>query len=81
MPPKNCSHKYCISIFGFFYVSIDITFWIIFICFKYVGLDLDLKQSLKKKNPTKIGELQHMKHICDEIILVTKYEKLHILQN
>jgi hypothetical protein len=28
-----------------------------------------------KKNPTKIDELQHMKYICDEIILVTKYKK------
>jgi hypothetical protein len=42
---------------------------------KYIGLDLDLKQSFKKKTPTKIDELQHMKYICDEIILVTK--KLH----
>jgi hypothetical protein len=61
-----------------FYVSIDITIWIIFVCLKYIGLDLDLKQSLKKKNPTNIGELQYMKYICDKIILDTKCEKLHI---
>jgi len=44
---------------------------------KHIGLDLDLKQSFKKKTPTNIDELQHMKYICDEIILITKYEKLH----
>jgi len=44
---------------------------------KYIGLDLDLRKSFKKKNPTNIGELQHMKFICDKIILYTKYEKLH----
>jgi hypothetical protein len=43
----------------------------------YVELDLDLRQSLKKKTPTNIGELEHMKYICAEIIFVTKYEKLH----
>jgi hypothetical protein len=44
---------------------------------KYIGLDLDLRQSFKKKTPTNIGELEHMKYICDEIIFITKYEKLH----
>jgi hypothetical protein len=44
---------------------------------KYIGLDLNLRQSFKKKIPTNIGELQLMKYICDEIILVMKYEKLH----
>jgi hypothetical protein len=48
-----------------------------FVCLKYIGLDLDLKQSLKKKNPTNIGELQYMKYICDKIILDTECEKLH----
>jgi hypothetical protein len=48
---------------------------------KYIGLNLDFKKSFKKKNPTNIGELQHMKYICDEIILVTKYEKLHVAKN
>jgi len=43
----------------------------------YIGLDLDLKESIFKKIPTNIGELQHMKYICNEIILITKYEKLH----
>jgi hypothetical protein len=44
---------------------------------KYNGLDLDLRHSFNKKIPTNIGELQHMKYICDKIILVMKYEKLH----
>jgi hypothetical protein len=44
---------------------------------KYIGLYLDLKQSLEKETPTNIGELQHMKYICDEIIFVAKYENLH----
>jgi hypothetical protein len=44
---------------------------------KYTGLDLDFEKSFKKKNSTNIGELQHMKYICDKIILITKYEKLH----
>jgi hypothetical protein len=48
-----------------------------FVCLQYIGLDLDLRQSFKKNTPTNIGELQHMTNICDEIILVTKYEKLH----
>ncbi len=51
--------------------------WIIFVCLKYIGLDLDLRKSFKKKLLTNIGELQHMKYICDEIILVMEYEKLH----
>jgi len=78
MPPKNCNHKYCISTFGFFNVSIEITSWIKKNCLKYIGLDLDLRQSFKKKTPTNIVELQHLKYICDKIIFVTKYEKLHI---
>jgi len=49
----------------------------LFICLKYIGLYLDLRQSIKKKTPTNISELQHMKYICDEIILIMKYEKLH----
>jgi len=61
----------------FFNVSKDITFWIIFISLKYIGLDLDLGQSFKKKTSTNICELQHMEYICDKIILVTEYEKLH----
>jgi hypothetical protein len=48
-----------------------------FVYLKYIGLDLDLRQSFEKKTPTNIGELQHMKHIGDEIILITKYEILH----
>jgi hypothetical protein len=75
-PPQNCSHKYYISTFGF-YVNINIKFWIIFVCLKYIGLDLDLRQSFRKKTPTNISELQHLKYIGDEIIFVTKYEKLH----
>jgi hypothetical protein len=48
-----------------------------YFCLKYFALDLDLRQSFKKKNPTNIGELQHMQYICDKIILDTEYEKLH----
>jgi hypothetical protein len=48
---------------------------------KYIGLDLDLKQSLKGKTPTNISELQHMKYICEEIIFVMEYEKLHTNEN
>jgi hypothetical protein len=44
---------------------------------KYIGLDLDLRQSFKKKISKNIGELQHMKYIRDKIIFVMKYEKLH----
>jgi hypothetical protein len=55
----------------------DITFWIIFICLKYIGLNLDLRQSFKKKTPTIIGELQHMKYTYDKIILIMEYENLH----
>jgi hypothetical protein len=40
---KNCSKKHCIFAFGFFNVNINITFWIIFTCLKYIGLYLDLK--------------------------------------
>jgi hypothetical protein len=49
-----------------------------FVCLKYIGLDLDLRQWFFLRTPTNIGELQHMKYICDEIILITEYEKLHI---
>jgi len=48
-----------------------------FICLKYIGLYLDFKKSFFKKIPTNISELQHMKYICEEIILIMKYEKLH----
>jgi hypothetical protein len=44
---------------------------------KYIGLDLDLRQSFKNKIPTNISELQHLKYNCDEIIFVKDYEKLH----
>jgi hypothetical protein len=44
---------------------------------KYIRLDLDLRKSFQNKTPKNIGELQHMKYICDEIILVIEYEKLH----
>jgi hypothetical protein len=44
---------------------------------KYIGLDLDLRQSFKKKTPTNTCEFQHLKYICDKIILITKYEKMH----
>jgi hypothetical protein len=60
-----------------FYVNIYITFWIIFVYLKYIRLYVDFKKSFKKKTPPNIGELQHMKHICDEIILVMEYENLY----
>jgi hypothetical protein len=41
---------------------------------KYIGLGLNFKQSFKKKTQTNIGELQHMKYICEEIIFIMKYE-------
>jgi hypothetical protein len=44
---------------------------------KDIGLDLNLRQSFKKKTTTNINELQHMKCICDGIIFIMKYEKLH----
>jgi hypothetical protein len=44
---------------------------------KYIRLDLDLRKSFKKKIATKIGEFQHVKYICDEIIFIVEYEKLH----
>jgi hypothetical protein len=44
---------------------------------KYIGLYLDLRKPFKKITPKNIGELQHMKYIGDEIIFITKYEKLH----
>ncbi len=77
MPLKNCSLKYRIFNIWFFCVNMDITSWIIFVCLKYIGLDLDFLKTFFLKTPPNINELQHMKYICDEIILVTKYEKLH----
>jgi hypothetical protein len=44
---------------------------------KDIGLDLNLRQSFKKKTTTNINELQHMKCNCDGIIFIMKYEKLH----
>jgi hypothetical protein len=44
---------------------------------KNIGLDLEFKKSFKKKNLTNNGELQHMRYICDEIIFIMEYEKLH----
>jgi len=50
-----------------------------FVCFEYIGLDLNLRKSVFKKTPINIGELQHMKYICNEIILITEYENcIHI---
>jgi hypothetical protein len=75
-PPKLWSQilHFCIWFFG---INIDITSWIIFVCLKYIGLDFNLRQSIKRKTPKNIGELQHMKYICDEIIFIIEYEKLH----
>jgi hypothetical protein len=51
------STTFCI---WFFCVSINITSWIIFLCLKYIGLYLNLKQSIKKKTPKKFDEFQHI---------------------
>jgi hypothetical protein len=48
-----------------------------FCLFEVYWIRFRLKKSLKRKTPTNIGELQHMKYICDKIILDTECEKLH----
>jgi len=75
-PPKNCCHKYNIFIFSFFgniwgsHIGLFCLFKIIFISFIFKLIDF-----LKTTN---VKELEHMEYICDEVILVTKHEKLHI---
>jgi len=45
-PLKNCGHKNKNFAFGFFFVDVDITSWILFAHFKYIALALDLETSL-----------------------------------
>jgi hypothetical protein len=40
-------------------------------------LALDLSQSIIFKTSTNIEELEHMEYICDKILLISKFEKLH----
>jgi len=56
----------------------DITSWIIFTCFKSIWLVLDWIKSIILKIPTNIEKFECMEHICDQIILVTKFENLNM---
>ncbi len=56
----------------------DITSWLIIFCFKYIWLALNLIQSIIFKNPTNIEKIEHMEYICNKIMPVAKFEKLHI---
>jgi hypothetical protein len=53
---------------------LDITLWIIFVCFKYIWLTLNLKQLIILKNFTNIENFEHMKYICNIIIFMTKFK-------
>jgi hypothetical protein len=57
---------------------LDITLWIIFVCFKYIWLTLDLKQLIILKNFTNIENFEHMKYICNIIIFMTKFQNLRM---
>jgi hypothetical protein len=60
----------------------DITSWIIFVCFKYIELTLNLIWSIISLNSQTVKKLEHMEYICDKIIPVTKFEKIaYIFQN
>jgi hypothetical protein len=56
----------------------DITSWIIFVCFKYIWLALNFIYSIILKNSTNIEEFEHLEYIHDKIILVTNIEILNI---
>ncbi len=47
-PTKVVVTNITFSYIWFFCASADITSWIIFICLKYIGLDLNLRKSIKK---------------------------------
>jgi len=64
---KNYNHKHKKIKFGFL-VHVNITSWIIFIHFKYIGLALDSNYFILKETSTNIYKLKHMKYICVEII-------------
>jgi hypothetical protein len=50
----------------------EIKYWIFLVYF----INIQINQSFFKR--TNFEELEHMENICDEIIFVTKYEKLNI---
>jgi hypothetical protein len=56
----------------------DITFWIIFPCFKYIWSTLDFIWSIILNNPTNIEKIEHMEYIRDKIIFVIEFENLNI---
>jgi hypothetical protein len=56
----------------------DITFWNILGCFKYIWLNLHLIYSIIFKNLTNNEKLECMECIRDKIILVTKFGKSFI---
>jgi hypothetical protein len=56
----------------------DITFWIYFVCFKYILLDLDLSLSIISLNPTNIVELERVEYICNKITYFIKFGNLHM---
>jgi hypothetical protein len=56
----------------------DITFWIILACLKYIWLAFDFISSINLKNSTNIEKFEHMEYICDKIIPITKFEILNI---
>jgi hypothetical protein len=58
--------------------DMDITSWIIFTCLKYISLALDLISSIILKILTNIEEFEFVEYICDQIILITKFEILNM---
>jgi len=52
----------------------NITFWIYFVCFKYILFSLEIIL----KNLTNMKELENMEYIYDKVMFITKFEKLHI---
>jgi hypothetical protein len=56
----------------------DITSWIIFPCFKYIWLALDLIYSIILRNPKNIEKFEHMEYICDKRICIIKFKSLNI---
>jgi len=56
----------------------DITSWIIFICFKYIWLALDLIYSIILKISKNIEEFECMEYNCDQIILFIEFEILNM---
>jgi hypothetical protein len=76
-PPKNCNHKYnffTIKIFGNIWTSV----LVIFSCFNYIWLALDLIKSIILKIPSKIEKFECMEYIYDQIISIIKFENLNM---